>query len=407
MTYSNSEQRVREFLHAYGGEFVDVDYYIRAFHKLAHSNNVAIWNWPAFFFGGIWFFMRGMYKWGFLYFLVEMVVMVVSILFIKNGTIALLLAFASGALFAPFANKFFYDYVIESVSAGKKNYHIDYLAISWYVSIYLFIIEINQWLAISLPELEINEIGFLGPFFPGMVIFAIGITIWRAYQDKILDNMPIISVVFAILLSIIKFYGFSFQMVINSRMQPNYVSGNFLLTSQFAYSGDSLPQVGDVAVIKLVANYKTTFEDKFVLRRIVALAGDRVYIKNGILHINDEPCIVSKIATKIEINGYEKPRKSIYYEESMPWWGTSYKIRRHLPLRSDYFDNSKKFIVPKDYVFVIADHRDSIATSEYPFLGVIPIKNIEEKVLFTLFTLKPKEQSFSLKKIRGGWKRIK
>ena len=84
-------------------------------------------------------------------------------------------------------------------------------------------------------------------------------------------------------------------------MKPTLLVGDYLFVSKFAYGYSRhslpfslplfegrifarLPERGDVAVFKLPSDNRTDY-----IKRIVGLPGDRLQVRDGILHINGEP----------------------------------------------------------------------------------------------------------------------
>jgi len=104
------------------------------------------------------------------------------------------------------------------------------------------------------------------------------------------------------------------------------------------------PQRGDVVVFIYPQDTKKDF-----IKRIVALPGETVEIKNGIIYINDKP--VSD----------EKLNNRYYYN------------------RGDYGDIGKKIVVPEGHYFVLGDNSASSQDSRY--WGFVPMDNLLGKAM--------------------------
>ena len=73
------------------------------------------------------------------------------------------------------------------------------------------------------------------------------------------------------------------SIVIGSSMEPNFQQGQRLLINKVAYKVDE-PERGDVIIFHPPANQQVDY-----IKRIIALPGDTVEIKNGIVYINGSP----------------------------------------------------------------------------------------------------------------------
>src|SRR5712691_11017958 len=88
----------------------------------------------------------------------------------------------------------------------------------------------------------------------------------------------------------------------SASMEPTLLIGDYLFVSKFSYgysryslplglplfSGRILshsPERGDVSVFKLPTDNSTDY-----IKRVIGLPGDQIQMKNGVLHINGQPC---------------------------------------------------------------------------------------------------------------------
>ncbi|WP_088012470.1 signal peptidase I [Gottfriedia acidiceleris] len=149
----------------------------------------------------------------------------------------------------------------------------------------------------------------------------------------------ILSVLLVVLLNTVgltKVSGFS--------MYPTLNDGDLVFVNKLArYTHD--PELGDVAIMKLQA------EGFDVVKRIIGVPGDTVFIKNGIIYVNNEP--VPEISTN----------------------GTS--------------EDMEKITVPKNKIFVVGDNREPGISfdSRSKDFGFIPIKDIKGYVLISILPI--------------------
>lgn len=71
--------------------------------------------------------------------------------------------------------------------------------------------------------------------------------------------------------------------VIGSSMEPSLYNGQEIFLNRLIYKVSS-PREGDVVVFLPNGNEKS----HFYVKRVVGVPGDKLYIKNGILYVNDE-----------------------------------------------------------------------------------------------------------------------
>lgn len=155
-------------------------------------------------------------------------------------------------------------------------------------------------------------------------------------------------------------------------MVPTLLVGDHLFVSKWAYgysryafpfqSGEvsgkafsSVPKRGDVVVFRPPKDNKQDY-----IKRIIAIAGDRVQMKNSMLYLNDKKISRKRIAKNI-------------YQETLPS-GKSY-LTKDLTSHS-MGDNTPVYEVPKDHVFVMGDNRDNSTDSRFYSIGPIPLKNL-------------------------------
>lgn len=150
----------------------------------------------------------------------------------------------------------------------------------------------------------------------------------------------------------------------SASMNPTLVVGDMFTVATSAYR-NSPPQPGDVVVVR-----KEEGGRSFV-KRVVAVAGDRVQMKEGRLYIN------GTMVQRESLGDYDDPGNGTgsavltRYRETLPN-GRSYQIAELSD--KEFFDNTPEFQVPPDHVFVLGDNRDSSmdsrATGEFGFIAL-------------------------------------
>lgn len=152
------------------------------------------------------------------------------------------------------------------------------------------------------------------------------------------------------------------------------------------------PERGDIIVFKYPLN-----PDVDYVKRVVAIAGDKVQMIDDILHINGNPqrkvdhnhdrSILDDIEDLKEI-------KQLYRETLM---GKDHWVIQNIPssrrFASRNWHADEPYIVPDDAVFVIGDNRDNSTDSRV--WQHVPIDYIRGKALFVIWSFyKPRESNW-------------
>jgi signal peptidase I len=150
-------------------------------------------------------------------------------------------------------------------------------------------------------------------------------------------------------------------------MNPTLVVGDMFTVSTSAYRY-SPPQPGDVVVIK-----KQEGGRSFV-KRVVAVGGDRVQMKDGRLQVNGMLVEREPLASYDGTGNGTGSAVLTLYRETLPN-GRSYRIAELSD--KEFFDNTPEFLVPPGQLFLLGDNRDSSMDSRAPGeFGTIPVEQV-------------------------------
>jgi signal peptidase I len=169
----------------------------------------------------------------------------------------------------------------------------------------------------------------------------------------------------------------------SSSMEPTLLIGDYLFVSKlsYGYSRHSLPfglplfsgrilfsepEVGDVAVFAYPRDNKTDY-----IKRIVGLPGDKIEVREGVLHINDAP-VRRELLSASEEAEFGYGQGGFLYYETLP------NGRRHLIREindEQRYDNFPPVVVPEGHYFAMGDNRDNSLDSRAD-VGFVPLENL-------------------------------
>ena len=180
-------------------------------------------------------------------------------------------------------------------------------------------------------------------------------------------------------------------------MVPTLLKGDFLFVSKFSYGYSryslpfgvplfegrvfaSEPERGDVIVFQLPADPSQTY-----IKRLVGLPGDRVRVRDGILHINDEPVARELVGAQQADSDRPAAAPAARYRETLPN-GVTHDI---LEVSDTHprSDNTREYRVPDGHYFMMGDNRDNSTDSRFPQVSFIPEENLVGRAEFIWFSL--------------------
>ena len=181
----------------------------------------------------------------------------------------------------------------------------------------------------------------------------------------------------------------------SSSMEPNLLVGDRLFVSKYTYGyskhsfpfspnifkGRILfnePKKGDVIVFKTSAVNRTDY-----IKRLIGLPGDTVQFIDGDLYLNDNQILKTKVKNEIKINCGNMILENITFEEKI----SSKIVYKAVYDKKNSFQNSDKFIVPRDHYFFLGDNRDCSKDSRYlGSVGYVHKDNIVGKARIIFFS---------------------
>jgi len=154
-------------------------------------------------------------------------------------------------------------------------------------------------------------------------------------------------------------------------MKPTLLVGDFILVNKLVYRF-SEPQRGDIVVFKYPIDPKIDF-----IKRIVALPGEEVEVRNNQVFINGKPLSLIEVG-----RGKDNGKRTVIYEEVLPE-GKKHKVQFY----EDFPFSKRDFgpvVVPPNHYFVMGDNRDNSEDSRY--WGFLPRENIVGKAFVIYFS---------------------
>ena len=132
----------------------------------------------------------------------------------------------------------------------------------------------------------------------------------------------------------------------------------------------SAPARGDVVVFRVPKDDRVDY-----IKRVVGLPGDRIQMKEGVLHINGTPVARERLAdfTGEDACGGADAAKIKRWRETLSN-GVSYETLDCVD--NGFYDNTNVYTVPANHFFVLGDNRDNSTDSRVlPSMGYVPLEN--------------------------------
>jgi len=157
------------------------------------------------------------------------------------------------------------------------------------------------------------------------------------------------------------------------------------------------PERGDVVVFR----HPVSGQD--YIKRVIGLPGDKLQMKNGVVHINEAPVKLEDAGNFEEISGPQGPQGLRPRCENGPvgQGGVCLKSRQRetlpgghthsiLNISNQSTDNTGVYVVPDGHFFFMGDNRDNSSDSRVPQtargVGYVPLENLigrADRVMFS------------------------
>jgi signal peptidase I len=179
-------------------------------------------------------------------------------------------------------------------------------------------------------------------------------------------------------------------------MKATLLIGDYLFVSKYSYgyshysipfsppvfSGrvfGSSPERGDVVVFRLPRDDSTDY-----IKRVIGLPGDRIQMKDGLLHINGTP-VKRERAEDFMDDENGTPERVRRWRETLPN-GVVYQT---LDLQDNgLLDNTQEYLVPAGHYFMMGDNRDNSTDSRVlSQVGYVPFENLVGKAQIIFFSI--------------------
>ena len=213
-------------------------------------------------------------------------------------------------------------------------------------------------------------------------------------KNSIIDNLKTIFYALIIAIFIRSIFLQPFY-IPSSSMEPNLLIGDRLFVTKYSYGYSkhsfpfsphifkgrilfSNPDRGDVIVFKTPADNRTDY-----IKRLIGISGDEVQFIDGDLYLNGNQILKTIISSSEKVYCGNETIDVNTFEEKLPN-GKTYIAT----YRKDYsFQNSDKFIIPKNHFFFLGDNRDCSKDSRFlSEVGYVNKDNLVGKAQFLFFS---------------------
>ena len=103
----------------------------------------------------------------------------------------------------------------------------------------------------------------------------------NGFVKELIEYIKVIVITVAVTLTVLQFVQIS--RVVGDSMLPNYQDGNILLVDKFFYKMQE-PEVNDIVVVK----YNHGNVEEQIIKRVIAVEGDRIEMKDNKIYRNNE-----------------------------------------------------------------------------------------------------------------------
>ncbi len=203
------------------------------------------------------------------------------------------------------------------------------------------------------------------------------------------------TIVYAVLIAIVvRTFAYEPFNIPSGSMKPTLLEGDYLFVKKwiYGYSRHSLPfswppfsgriwpapvERGEIVVFKVPTDNRTDY-----IKRIVGLPGDRIQVKGGILHINDQPVKREPVGDWVDVD--ENGERFDMYLETLPGGVRHVIIEDAVDSLPTDADGTDVVTVPPGHYFAMGDNRDNSQDSRV--WGFIPEENLVGRASFIFYS---------------------
>ena len=218
------------------------------------------------------------------------------------------------------------------------------------------------------------------------------------WVSSLISNVKTIgwALVFAFVIRTLVFEPFNIP---SGSMKPTLLVGDYLFVSKMSYGlgkysfplltgildydgrilGEE-PERGDVVVFRLPSDPAVDY-----IKRVVALPGETVQVRAGVLYINGEPVKRESRAERLIEDSRGFPLRITEYLETLPGGHEHliWEVTDNGPL-----DNTPVFTVPEGHYFFMGDNRDNSQDSRVTrSVGPVPYENLIGRADYLFFSV--------------------
>jgi signal peptidase I len=190
-------------------------------------------------------------------------------------------------------------------------------------------------------------------------------------------------------------------------MKATLLVGDYLFVSKYSYgyshfsiplsppvfSGrifGSEPRRGDIVVFRLPKDTDVDY-----IKRVIGLPGDRIQMRDGLLHINDTPVQRERLSDFVgedPCGAADSTARVKRWKETLPN-GVSYETLDCVD--NGFYDTTNVYTVPPGNFFMMGDNRDNSTDSRVPSaVGYVPLENIVGRAQMIFFSIAEGEHAW-------------